>query len=107
MHFITLTDQPQFQLIHHPLGVGAVLTQKQSDGNWSTVAYCSRSLSNAEQRYTQIEKEALALTWGCEHFNDYLLGKHFHVETDHKLLVSLLGTKNLEELPIRVQRFRM
>ena len=87
--------------------IGAVLTQKQSDGNWRPVAYCSRSLSNAEQRYAQIEKEALALTWGCERFNDYLLGKHFHAETDHKPLVSLLGTKNLEELPIRVQRFRM
>ena len=88
-------------------GLGAVLTQKQSDGNWRPVAYCSRSLSNPEQRYTQIEKEALALTWGCERFNDYLLGKHFHAKTDHKPLVSLLGTKNLEELPIRVQRFRM
>ena len=88
-------------------GIGAVLTQKQSDGNWRPITYCSRSLSNVEQRYAQIEKEALALTWGCERFNDYLLGKHFHAETDHKPLVSLLGTKNLEELPIRVQRFRM
>ena len=32
----------------------------------------------------------------------------FHVFTDHKLLVPLLGgQKNLDELPLRVQRFRM
>ncbi|KAL5488977.1 hypothetical protein EMCRGX_G018012 [Ephydatia muelleri] len=57
--------------------------------------------------YAQIEKEALALTWACERFSDYLLGLKFHLETDHKPLVPLLSTKNLEELPIRVQRFRL
>ena len=88
-------------------GLGAVITQKQPDATWRPVAYCSRSLSNTEQKYAQIEKEALALTFGCERFSDYLIGKQFHVETDHKPLVSLLGSKNLDELPIRIQRFRM
>ena len=88
-------------------GLGAVLTQQQPDGSWRPVAYCSRSLSVAEQRYAQIEKEALASTWACERFSDYLIGSKFHLETDHKPLVSLLGSKNLEELPIRLQRFRM
>ena len=88
-------------------GLGAVLTQKQPDGTWRPVAYCSRSLSMAEQRYAQIEKEALASTWACERFSDYLVGSKFHLETDHKPLVSLLGSKNLDELPIRLQRFRM
>ena len=83
-------------------GLGAVITQKQPDATWRPVAYCSRSLSNTEQKYAQIEKEALALTFGCERFSDYLIGKQFHVETDHKPLVSLLGSKNLDELPIRV-----
>ena len=77
-------------------GLGAVITQKQPDATWRPVAYCSRSLSNTEQKYAQIEKEALALTFGCERFSDYLIGKQFHVETDHKPLVSLLGSKNLD-----------
>ena len=31
----------------------------------------------------------------------------FQEERDHKPLVSLLGVKNLKELPARIQRFRM
>ena len=50
-------------------------------------------------RYTQIEKEALATTWACEHFSDYILGKPIVFETDHKPLVSLLSTKPLDSIP--------
>ena len=57
--------------------------------------------------YVQIEKEALTVTWACEHFQDYLIGLHFTVETDHKPLVSLLLTKILDRLAVRVQRFRL
>ena len=88
-------------------GLGAVLTQKQSDGSWRPVAYASRALTNTEVRYAQIEKESLAATWACERFSDYLIGKQFCLETDHKPLVTLLGTKNLDEPSARVQRFRM
>ena len=49
----------------------------------------------------------MAVTWACERFRDYLVGLHFHIETDHKPLVPLLTSKNLDELPIRVQRFRL
>ena len=61
-------------------------------------------MTATEQRYGQIEKEALALTWACKQLADYLVGLQFHIETDHKPLVLLLGTKHL---PIRVQHFRM
>ena len=88
-------------------GLGAVLLQKQPDGELRPVAYASRAMSGVEQRYAQIEKEALATTWACERFSDFLIGKTFHIETDHKPLVSLLGQKTLDELPPRIQRFRM
>jgi len=71
------------------------------------VAYISRALTATEQKYAQIEMEALAFTWACERFSDYLLGLQFHIETDHKSLIPLFSTRNLDELPIRVQRFRM
>ena len=60
----------------------------------------------SERRYAQIEKEALATTWVLEHWADLLIGMHFRVETDLPL-VPLLSTKLLDELPIRIQRFRM
>jgi len=69
------------------------------------VAYASRALTSTEAKYAQIEKESLALTWACECFSDYLIGKLFHMQTDHKPLVSLLGSKQLDTQ--RIQRFRM
>ena len=79
-------------------GLGAVLLQKSGEV-WKPVAYASRSLSEMEQHYAQIEKEALATTWACEKFSTYLIGKMFDVETDHKPLVPLLNTKHLDDLP--------
>ena len=48
-------------------GLGAVLRQK-FDGSWKSVAYTSRSMTGAEGRYAQIEKEALATAWACDKF---------------------------------------
>jgi len=79
-------------------GLGAVLLQKSGEV-WKPVAYASRSLSETEQHYAQIEKEALATTWACEKFSTYLIGKMFDIETDHKPLVPLLNTKHLDDLP--------
>ena len=52
-------------------------------------------------------KEALATTWACEKFSSYILGTSFVIETDHKPLVPLLGTKNLDSLPPRILQFRL
>ena len=64
-------------------------------------------MSETELRYAQIEKEALATTWACEKFRDYLIGKKFSIETDHKPLVPLLNSKYLDSLPPRILRFRL
>ena len=87
-------------------GLGAVLLQ-QDDRGWHPVAFASRSLSEVEQRYAQIEKEALATVWTCEKFKAYLVGGMFSIETDHKPLVPLLSTKHLDCLPPIVLRFRL
>ena len=67
----------------------------------------SRALSETEGRYAQIEKEALAVTWACERFSKYLLGRPFAVETNHKPLIPLLSSKHLDNLPPRILPFRL
>lgn len=62
-------------------------------------------MTSTKMRYAQIEKEVF--TWACERLSDYLIGLNFHIQTDHKPLVPLFSSKNLEDLPIRVQRFRI
>jgi len=70
--------------------------QKQSDASWRPMVYASRSLTPTKQRYAQIEKETLALTWACEKFAEYLLGKPFHLHTDYKPLVACQRKLQLE-----------
>ena len=52
-------------------GLGAVLMQQHEEG-LKPVAYFSRTLNDAERKYTQIEKELLAMTWACVKFARYL-----------------------------------
>ena len=80
---------------------------QQKESQWHPVAYASRSVSETEQRYVQIEKEALAATWACEKFPTYVIGMKFLIETDHKPLVPLLGEKHLDSLPPRILRFTL
>ena len=89
------------------VGIGAVLMQIQENGKRRPVAYASRSLTDTERRYATIEKEALAATWACEKFSDYVTGLDFLLETDHKPLVPLLSSKELAKMPARIQRFKM
>ena len=88
-------------------GIGAVLLQVQNDYKRRPVCYASRSLSDIEKRYAVIEKEALAATWACEKFSEYVLGSKLTLETDHRPLVPLLNSTELCNMPPRIQRFRL
>ena len=82
-------------------GLGAVVMQ-----NGQPIAYASKSLTTAQQAYAQIEKEALALVFGCEKFHHYLYGRDFIAETDHKPL-EIIMKKPLHLVPMRLQRLRI
>jgi hypothetical protein len=76
-----------------PVGLGAVLIQEQGKDQ-RVICYASRSLSDVERRYSQTEKEALALVWACERFHMYLFGKEFELLTDHKPLQFIFSPRS-------------
>ncbi|UYV68520.1 K02A2.6-like [Cordylochernes scorpioides] len=86
--------------------IGAVIWQTK-DGLRQVIAYASRMLSETEKRYAQIEKEALAITWACEKFKQYIQGLVITLETDHKPLVPIFTSKNIDDLTPRIQRLRL
>ena len=81
-------------------GLGAALLQ-QSQDSWKPVAYASRSMTETEQRYAQIEKEALATTLACEKFSNYLMGRHFKIETDHKPFMAVTSSRKWKHLCVQ------
>ena len=88
------------------LGLGAVLVQEQDNKEKKPVAYASRSMTSTEQRYAQIEKEALAVTSACEKFNDYILGKDILTETDQNHLCLSLVQKPWMNYPQEFKDFQ-
>ena len=91
-----------------PVGVGAILVQYDKDERRKQriISYNSRSLTDTEKRYSQIEREALAILYGCQKFQLYLLGQDFTVITDHKPLEALFNNPSRPG-PFRVERIRL
>ena len=80
-------------------GLGACLLQ-----SGQPVAYAARTLTPTETRWAQIEKELLAILFGCVKFHQYIYGHNeVTVETDHKPLETIFK-KSLNETPPRLQR---
>ena len=76
-----------------PVGLGAILLQR-SNGTVCPVAYASPTLTDVKRRYSQTEKEALAVVWACEWFHIYFYGKPFTLYTDHKPLEIIYSQKS-------------
>jgi hypothetical protein len=63
-------------------------------------------LTDVEQRYSQTEREALAIVWGCEYYHIYLFGTEFTLVTDHKPLEMILN-KPYSKPPARIERWNL
>ena len=86
-----------------PSGLGGILAQRQADGSFKPIYYGSRSLTEVESRYSQAEREALAVVWACQYFHFYIFDHYVTIFTDHKPLESLLSAKSSP--PPRIQRW--
>lgn len=85
------------------VAIGAVLSQGII-GKDKPIAFASRTLNNAEQNYSTIEKELLAIVWATKYFRPYLFGRKFKIITDHKPLQWLMS---LKEPNSRLVRWRL
>jgi hypothetical protein len=85
-----------------PVGLGAILTQTQQ-GVVRPIAYASRTFTPVERRYSQTEREALAVVWGCEKFHLYLYGTTFDLLTDLKPLEVIYSPTS--KPPVRIERW--
>ena len=83
-------------------GLGAAAIQDNG-----VIAYASRALTPTEQRYAQIEKEMLAVVFGCLKFHKLIYGKsNVTIESDHKPLESLVK-KPIHASPMRIQKMML
>jgi hypothetical protein len=74
-------------------GLGAALLQYHK-GELLPVAYASRKLLPRELSYATIEKECLAVVYAVQKFKNYLYGKEFVLQTDHRPLIYINHNKS-------------
>ena len=74
------------------MGIGAILLQEEGEVK-HPVAFASKKLLPREQNYSTIERKALAIVWGVQKFQNYLMGVNFFLETDHHPLQYLYQAK--------------
>ena len=72
--------------------IGGVLSQEGHP-----VIYVSRKWTPAEQNYSNIEREAVTIVFVVTRLKQFLLGRRFTLQTDHKLLKYLFAPD--EEIP--------
>ena len=83
------------------VGIGAILSQTNEEGDETVVAYASRTLNSAEKNYSTTEQELLAIVWACDRFRPYLFGVEFDLITDHKPLTYIAELKLASSRMIR------
>lgn len=92
-----------------PYGVGAVLSHVMEDRIEKPIMFASRTLTPAERKYAQVEKEALAIIYAVRKFNQFLHGQSFEIHSDHKPLRYLFSEN--KQVPLmasaRIQRWAL
>ena len=80
--------------------LGAVLTQ-----NGKILCYASHAFTDVEQRYSQTEREELAVVYAAEYFHLYLYGEKFTITTNHQPLLGIV--KSLKPAMARIEHWHL
>jgi transposase InsO family protein len=98
LRYYDVTKAVILQVDASQAGLGAALIQEHGP-----VAYASKAMNDTQCRYAQIEKELLAVVFGCKRFHQYVYGKPIVIESDHKPLEAIFK-KPLSQAPSRLQK---
>ena len=90
-----------------PSGLSAILMQNTPGmKDRRVVVYASRALTDVERRYSQTEREALAVVWAIEKLHLYVFGSHFKLLTDCKA-IELIFNNPKSKPPARIERWNL
>ena len=108
MAYYDPTSETKLVVDASPVGLGAILVQHDKGRKEMPriVSYASRSLTPVEARYSQIERDGLAVVWACEKYHLYVYGKPFTVVTDHKPLEPLYNDPRSKP-PARIEQWAL
>ena len=98
MSFFDPRKQTEIILDASPVGLSGLLKQEGK-----VLSYASRALSDVESRYSQTEREMLAVVWTAEHFHLYVYRAQFSIITDHKPLIGIFS--NHKQASTRIERW--
>ena len=80
-------------------GIRTVLSHCMPHGKEKPIGFASKTLTEADKNYSQIEKEGLACVFCIRHFHSYLFDRHFKLQTDHKPQITIFN----EQKPVAPQ----
>ena len=76
------------------IGIGAVLAQRDSNGDEKVISYASKGFSSSEKNWAVTEKEAFTVVWALQYFHAYIYGVKIIAYSDHQALIWLRKMKH-------------
>ena len=92
LSIIDLTKQFSLFVDSSNFAVGAALTQPDAEGHERPIAFASSKLTETQQRWATIEKEAYATLWALQKYKYWLYGRSVILYSDHNPITFLIDS---------------